>query len=51
MQHFELGAVATVLYAVLEPGLAHARMSSAGHIPPPSRYLASPRGWPTSRPA
>lgn len=42
MQHFELGAVATVLYAVLEPGLAHARMSSAGHIPPPIAVPGQP---------
>jgi phosphoserine phosphatase RsbU/P len=34
MQHFEPGALATVLYAVIEPGLDRAHISSAGHIPP-----------------
>ena len=34
MQHFEPGAMATVLYAVFDPDLAHVRISSAGHIPP-----------------
>src|SRR5580693_9526151 len=34
MQHFEPGALATVLYAVVQPGLGRARVSSAGHIPP-----------------
>jgi sigma-B regulation protein RsbU (phosphoserine phosphatase) len=34
IQHFEPGALATVLYAVIEPGLSRARISSAGHIPP-----------------
>ena len=34
MQHFEPGALATVMYAVIQPGLARARVSSAGHIPP-----------------
>jgi len=39
MQHFEPGALATVLYAVLEPSLHAARISAAGHLPP---VLASP---------
>ncbi len=34
MQHFEPGARATVLYAVIQPGLARARVSCAGHLPP-----------------
>ena len=34
MQYFEPGAVATVLYAVFSPGLAQARICSAGHYPP-----------------
>jgi phosphoserine phosphatase RsbU/P len=34
MQHFEPGALATVLYAVFDQSLASVRMSSAGHIPP-----------------
>jgi phosphoserine phosphatase RsbU/P len=34
MQHFEPGALATVLYAVLDPSLETARMSAAGHLPP-----------------
>jgi sigma-B regulation protein RsbU (phosphoserine phosphatase) len=34
MQHFEPGALATVLYAVIEPSLDHIRVSSAGHLPP-----------------
>ncbi len=39
MQHFEPGALATVLYALFEPSLETARISSAGHIPP---VLAAP---------
>jgi phosphoserine phosphatase RsbU/P len=34
MQHFEPGALATVLYAVLDPALSRMRVSSAGHPPP-----------------
>ena len=34
MQHFEPGALATVLYAVIEPGLRRVHLSSAGHLPP-----------------
>ncbi|MCO5997852.1 PP2C family protein-serine/threonine phosphatase [Actinoallomurus rhizosphaericola] len=43
MQHFEPGAMATVLYAICDPGLERARVSSAGHLPP---VLARP-GEPT----
>jgi sigma-B regulation protein RsbU (phosphoserine phosphatase) len=34
MQHFEPGALATVLYVVLDPALDRAHVSSAGHLPP-----------------
>jgi len=34
MQHFEPDAMATVLYAVLDPGLEQMRVSLAGHFPP-----------------
>jgi sigma-B regulation protein RsbU (phosphoserine phosphatase) len=34
MQHFEPGALATVLYAVFDPSLETVRISAAGHIPP-----------------
>jgi len=39
MQHFEPGALATVLCAVFEPDLNRVRMCSAGHFPP---VIASP---------
>jgi sigma-B regulation protein RsbU (phosphoserine phosphatase) len=39
MQHFEPGALATVAYAVFDPGLARARICLAGHYPP---VIASP---------
>ncbi len=34
IQHFEPGALATVLYAVLDPSLHAARIAAAGHLPP-----------------
>jgi serine phosphatase RsbU (regulator of sigma subunit) len=34
MQHFEPGALATVLYAVFDPGLDRVHICSAGHFPP-----------------
>jgi len=34
VQHFELGAVATVLYAVLDPNRTTLTISNAGHLPP-----------------
>ena len=34
MQHFEADAMATVLYAVIEPGLERMDISLAGHFPP-----------------
>ena len=34
MQHFEPGALATVAYAVFDPGLHRVRICSAGHYPP-----------------
>jgi phosphoserine phosphatase RsbU/P len=39
MQHFEPGALATVLYAVFDQDLGHATISLAGHPPP---CLAAP---------
>jgi sigma-B regulation protein RsbU (phosphoserine phosphatase) len=44
MQHFELGSMATVLYAVCQPELRWARIASAGHWPP---VLATPGGGAT----
>jgi sigma-B regulation protein RsbU (phosphoserine phosphatase) len=40
MQHFESGALATVLYAIVDPGTGRVRIASAGHLPP---LLARPR--------
>ena len=34
MQYFEPGALATVLYAVVDPALDRVRIASAGHLPP-----------------
>jgi phosphoserine phosphatase RsbU/P len=34
MQHFEPGALATVLYAVAEPALDRLHIATAGHLPP-----------------
>jgi len=34
MQHFEPDAMATVAYAVIDPGLDQMHISSAGHLPP-----------------
>jgi len=34
MEHFEPSSLATVLYVVVAPSLATARVSSAGHLPP-----------------
>jgi phosphoserine phosphatase RsbU/P len=34
MQHFEPGALATVLYAVFDEALDRVHISSAGHLPP-----------------
>jgi sigma-B regulation protein RsbU (phosphoserine phosphatase) len=42
MQHFEPGATATVMYAVIQPGLARARVSCAGHIPPVTATPGNP---------
>ena len=39
MQHFEPGALATVLYATINPSLDQAHVASAGHLPP---VVASP---------
>jgi serine phosphatase RsbU (regulator of sigma subunit) len=40
MQHFEPDAMATVLYAVFEPGLDRMHVALAGHFPP---VIARPR--------
>ena len=42
MQHFEPDALATVLYAVFEPGLDQVHFSSAGHLPPALAYPGRP---------
>ncbi|HEY7013751.1 MAG TPA: GAF domain-containing SpoIIE family protein phosphatase [Streptosporangiaceae bacterium] len=42
MQHFEPSAIATVAYAVMDPALDQARISSAGHLPP----VIAPPGQP-----
>jgi serine phosphatase RsbU (regulator of sigma subunit) len=34
MNHFEPDALATVLYAIIEPGTGQVRISCAGHLPP-----------------
>jgi phosphoserine phosphatase RsbU/P len=34
MQHFEPGALATVAYAVFDPGMDRVRICLAGHLPP-----------------
>jgi serine phosphatase RsbU (regulator of sigma subunit) len=34
MQHFEPGALATVMYAVFDPALDRVHIASAGHLPP-----------------
>ncbi|HEV2451481.1 MAG TPA: GAF domain-containing SpoIIE family protein phosphatase [Streptosporangiaceae bacterium] len=39
MQHFEPGALATVMYAVFDPSMDRAHIASAGHLPP---VFASP---------
>jgi phosphoserine phosphatase RsbU/P len=51
MHHFEPGAMATILVVVIEPGLARARISAAGHLPPviaepglPARLADIPAG-------
>jgi phosphoserine phosphatase RsbU/P len=43
IQHFEAEAMATVLYAVIDPGLEHMNVCLAGHFPP---VIARP-GQPT----
>lgn len=53
IQHFEPGQMATVIYALVEPGSGRARLSSAGHLPPllarpgaPARFLELPNDIP-----
>jgi phosphoserine phosphatase RsbU/P len=42
MQHFEPDAMATVLYAVIEPGLGRMHICLAGHFPPVIAYPGQP---------
>jgi sigma-B regulation protein RsbU (phosphoserine phosphatase) len=42
MQHFEPDAMATVLYAVIEPGLGRMNICLAGHFPPVIAYPGQP---------
>jgi len=42
MQHFEPGAVATVLYAMFDPDLERVRVCSAGHYPPVIAHPGQP---------
>jgi sigma-B regulation protein RsbU (phosphoserine phosphatase) len=42
MQHFEPDAMATVLYAVIEPGLGRMDICLAGHFPPVIAYPGQP---------
>ncbi len=42
MQHFEPDAMATVLYAVIEPGLDRMHIRLAGHFPPVIAYPGQP---------
>jgi phosphoserine phosphatase RsbU/P len=42
MQHFEPDAMATLLYAVLDPGLDLMRVCMAGHFPPVIAYPGRP---------
>jgi sigma-B regulation protein RsbU (phosphoserine phosphatase) len=42
MQHFEPDALATVLYAVIDPALAQMQVCLAGHFPPVIAYPGQP---------
>ena len=42
MQHFEPGALATVLYAIIEPALDRMHVCMAGHFPPVIARLGQP---------
>jgi len=42
MQHFEPDAMATVLYAVIDPGLGQMNVCLAGHFPPVIAYPEQP---------
>jgi serine phosphatase RsbU (regulator of sigma subunit) len=42
MRHFEPGAIATVLYAVFDPGLDRVHICSAGHYPPVIAFAGQP---------
>src|SRR5260370_42374973 len=43
MQHFQPGALATVLYAVFDEALHRVHLSSAGHLPPGAAVPGQPR--------
>ena len=49
MQHFEPDALATVLYAVIEPGLDQMHVPWPGISRRSSRARDTRRSWPTSR--
>ncbi len=42
MQHFEPGALATVMYAVFDPALDRVHIASAGHLPPVIAAMGQP---------
>jgi phosphoserine phosphatase RsbU/P len=42
MQHFEPGALATVLYAVADPALDRLHIATAGHLPPVFAFPGQP---------
>jgi len=49
MQHFEPDALATVLYAVIDPALDQMHLCLAGHFRRSSRARGSPPNWPAPR--
>jgi sigma-B regulation protein RsbU (phosphoserine phosphatase) len=51
IQHFEPRALATVAYAVFDPGLEEMHICLAGHYPRSSPPRGGPASWPTFRPA
>ena len=51
MLHFEPNALATVLYAVIDPALDRMHVASAGHFPPALAVPGSPPSWLMSRQA
>ena len=51
IQHFEPRALATVAYAVFDPGLEEMHICLAGHYPRSSPPQGGPASWPAFRPA